>query len=130
MRFLTLSLGMISLASLVGCASGNCETMQNKNVTPEVEMAMEKKLNQQLAQKVRVYKYDGTKQCGEGKEITLAEMAKQLNGIVIFSSQKLSDGKMRIQMCGADTGMANVYEIDRSDLPKAVTLGFQEWTFQ
>lgn len=120
---------LAGLFVLTGCASGSCKNMQNKNRNSESEIAMENKLNQQLSQKVRVFQYDGTKQCGEGKEISLVDMAKQLGDIKVYSSKKINDGKMRIQMCGAENGMANVYEIDRNDLSKAIEKGFREWTF-
>lgn len=79
---------------------------------------------------VHVYKYDNSRQCGQGsKAISLEEMAKQLKNIKIISQSKKNDGMMRIQMCGAPTGEANVYEIDQKDLKKAVKLGFREWKY-
>lgn len=75
---------------------------------------------------VRVFKPDGSKQC-EGGGVELADMEKQLKGIRIVSREKANDGKMRIQMCGADTGQINVYEIPSGDLAKAQKAGFKEW---
>ncbi|HEX4926213.1 MAG TPA: hypothetical protein VFV50_19120 [Bdellovibrionales bacterium] len=75
---------------------------------------------------VRVYKPDGSKQC-EGGGIELADMEKQLKGIKVLAREKANDGKMRIQMCGADTGQLNVYEIPAGDLAKAQKAGFKEW---
>ncbi|MFN8945806.1 MAG: hypothetical protein ACK5WZ_14410 [Pseudobdellovibrionaceae bacterium] len=80
-------------------------------------------------ERVKVAKLDGTLQCNQGKQIPLAEMAKQLAGIQIFSEKNLNDGLMRIQVCGAPTGQNNVYEIPKSELKKAVGLGFKEWLY-
>lgn len=78
---------------------------------------------------VLVFKYDGTKQCGEGQEISLDAMSRQLRDIKIISMSKKHDGMMRIQVCGAPTGHANVYEISDKDLAKAKSYGFQQWKF-
>lgn len=78
---------------------------------------------------IRVYKYDNSRQCGQGKTIALEEMAKQLKNIKVLSQEKKNDGMMRIQMCGAPSGVANVYEIDQKDMKKAIKLGFREWKY-
>ena len=43
---------------------------------------------------IMVYKHDGTLQCGQGKEITLKEMSKQLTaaGVTIIAQKKSDDG--------------------------------------
>ncbi len=79
--------------------------------------------------KVRVFKYDGSLQCGMGEAIPLATMAKELSGLKIYSQENLGDGLMRIQVCGSPTGMANVFEIDAKDLNEALKRGFKEWTY-
>ena len=78
---------------------------------------------------VKVYKYDNSRQCGQGKALDLEDMAKQLKNVKVISQEKKNDGMMRIQMCGAPTGVANVYEIDQKDLKKAVKAGFREWKY-
>lgn len=80
-----------------------------------------------LTQRVFVYKADGSLQCGQGKKISLDDMKKDLKDIKVYSSENKSDGMMRIQVCGAPTGMANVYEIDQKDLAAALKLGFKKW---
>ncbi|MBY0451380.1 MAG: hypothetical protein K2P92_00005, partial [Bdellovibrionaceae bacterium] len=77
--------------------------------------------------RVFVYKPDGSLQCGQGSRITPEDMKKELGAIKVFSSENKSDGMMRIQVCGAPTGMANVYEIDQKDLEAALKLGFKKW---
>jgi hypothetical protein len=78
--------------------------------------------------KVKVYKPDGSLQCGMGSKIALETMEKDLKGIKVFSRTNMNDGLMRIQVCGAPTGQSNVYEIARADLEKALKAGFKEWT--
>lgn len=78
--------------------------------------------------KVRVFKPDGSLQCGMGSKISLETMEKDLKGIKVLSRTNMNDGLMRIQVCGAPTGQSNVYEINRSDLEKALKAGFKEWT--
>jgi hypothetical protein len=74
----------------------------------------------------KVYKYDGTLQCGLGEEIPLAEMAQDLvdAGVSVISSHKSSDGLLHFALCGALTGQINVYEIATVDLYKALQVGF------
>ncbi len=78
--------------------------------------------------KVKVYKPDGSLQCGMGAKTPLDKMEKELKGIKVFSRSNQNDGLMRIQVCGAPTGQCNVYEISRKDLDKALKAGFKEWT--
>ena len=125
----------ITLSFLVGCGSTNC---RRKNVVPAYPgNAISSSSPAVLApntlapvkSRVLVYKYDGSLQCGAGKVISLAEMQKDLGGIKVFSRKRKQDGLMHIQVCGAATGSANVYEILSSDLKKAKAKGFQLWKF-
>ena len=101
----------------VGCASGHCGRDGKA-----VEMDASKL-------KIFVYKYDGSKQCEQGTGTDLKTMSAELSSVKIFSMSKKSDGQMRVQVCGALTGMANVYEISAADLAKAESLGFKKWSF-
>jgi hypothetical protein len=56
-------------------------------------------------------------------------MAKQLKNIKILTQEKKNDGMMRIQMCGAPSGVANVFEIEQKNLKKAIKMGFREWKY-
>lgn len=76
---------------------------------------------------VKIFKYDGSRQCGQGTPQKIDEMAKSLKGIQILSQENKNDGMMRIQMCGAPTGNANIYEIYQKDMKKAFKKGFREW---
>ena len=119
--FLSLSL----LVSLSACTHGNCRTQKDASKTPVTsEVPMTKSAT---TERVKVFKADGSLQCGQGKAVSVAEMQKQLKGITVYSSMNKNDGMMRIQVCGAPTGNSNVYEIDRKDLDAALKLGFKEW---
>lgn len=130
-------------AGLVGCVAGNCRrdgtmvTPQGPvtaSTPPEAAAAKpEEKVGQgsfpPVEKRVFVYKYDGSKQCGAAAGVPPETMAKELQGIKIFSKENKMDGLMHIQVCGAATGRANVFEIKSEDLAKAQAKGFQEWKF-
>lgn len=120
---------MIPLAMfLSGCATGNCRTSASE--TAKAKPSEAPVTTSAPTSRVKVYKPDGSLQCGQGKQIPLAEMQKQLKGIQVYSSANKNDGMMRIQLCGSPTGNHNVYEIDRKDLEAALKVGFKEWTFE
>lgn len=77
---------------------------------------------------VFVAKSDQSKQCDTASGVSLSEMEKELTGISVYSSEKKVDGLMHITLCGAETGMFNVYEIAETDVEKAKGLGFIEWS--
>lgn len=112
-------------AFLAACSHGNCHAqkkVEKKAPTSEVAMTQGNSTS-----RVKVFKYDGSLQCGQGAAVPVATMQKELKDIKVFSSKNQNDGMMRIQVCGSPTGNANVYEIDRKDLEAAVKLGFKEW---
>lgn len=122
---------LFSCLLLAGCAQHHCRrppdtTQPVAVVAPEGEAVP----IDATSRKVRVYKYDGSLQCGQGKAISLEQMATELKGVKIFASQKKSDGLMHIQVCGSPTGQANVYEILEGDVAKAEKSGFKKWTFE
>ena len=80
----------------------------------------------QTLKTVRVAKPDGSLQC-QGKGVDVETMQKELKDISVISSASLSDGRLRIQLCGKPTGQFNVYEIEERDLQEALKLGFKEW---
>lgn len=121
---------------LQACASRHCRTLREEESAKKSEL--EKKpipeempmnlIKPSSADRVRVFKFDGSLQCGLGQAKSLSEMQKDLKGIQVFQSWKRHDGMMRIQLCGSPTGQSNVYEINRKDLEAAVKMGFKEWT--
>lgn len=120
---------ILPLLFVVGaCSHGNCRSQKNGEMTAKTSEVPV--VASSTTDRVKVYKSDGSLQCGQGKQISLAEMQKQLKGIVVHSSANKNDGLMRIQVCGSPTGNHNVYEIDRKDLEAALKAGFKEWTFE
>lgn len=116
-----LSFTVVSLfIFLAACTSTHCR---------QSELEQANLGNKMIVKKVKVYRYDGTLQCGMGSRISIEEMQKELKDIPVFSTAHLNDGLMRIQLCGSPTGDANVYEIEETNLEKAKALGFREWTF-
>jgi len=69
---------------------------------------------------VRVFKYDGSRQCGFVAGISLEEMGKELHalGVTPVSQQKIAAPIMVNAACGLPTGWANVYTIALQDLAK------------
>jgi hypothetical protein len=72
------------------------------------------------ADTVKVFRYDGSLQCGMGQAVPLDEMAKELTAanIKVLSSEKRVVPGFIIALCGAPTGIANVYEIAKDDVPR------------
>lgn len=79
------------------------------------------------ADTVRVAKSDDSRQC-ENNGITLAEMQQELGDMRVYAMTKEHDGLLRIALCGADTGIFNVYDIAATDLEQAIAVGFFDWT--
>lgn len=118
---------LITLALFyVGCSTTACKIEDRPVVAIN---GAEKTMTQakDLTAKVRVYKPDGSLQCGQGAKIDLNEMKKDLQDIPVFSAENRHDGLMRIQLCGHPTGTCNVYEISADALDKATKLGFKKW---
>ncbi len=114
----------------LSCSLGNCRS--HKIEKEQIEGPMPVKENKlipptSISERVKVFKLDGSLQCSRGKKITLSEMQNELKDIKVYSSFSENDGMMRIQLCGAPTGNGNIFEIDRSNLKKALSLGFKEW---
>ncbi len=71
---------------------------------------------------VLVYKYAQSKQCEPDSGISLEDMAKELDEVI--SMHTANDELNRPQVCGAETGELNVYEIELKYYFKAKELGF------
>lgn len=79
------------------------------------------------SQTIKVYKNNGAIQCGTvGVPLQVMEKALPMNGIEVLSSFCAHDGYLRPAVCGAGTGLINVYEIEARYLQKAIDLGFGE----
>lgn len=75
-----------------------------------------------------VARKDGATSCGTVPGQSLEEGAAELQkqGVKVLGSRKGNDGKMHALSCGMPTGSMNVYQIERQDVTKALSLGFQE----
>lgn len=75
-----------------------------------------------------VVRSDGAKSCSPEVTESIDQGAALLRGaqIQVLESRKGSDGMMHAQVCGADTGSLNGYLIQKSDLKRALDLGFKE----
>jgi hypothetical protein len=125
---------ILSFFFAVACSTGKCREQRKTEPNPAVSPATTTDIpaaspmaTKTPAATVKVFKYDGSKQCEKSAGTDLETMAKQLGSIKIISQKKTSDGRMRIQMCGSDTGQINLYEISSSDLDAALKSGFKEW---
>lgn len=123
--------GLFVFLALTACSNANCRAQHEEKRQQAATRLKEggDPLNKtSVADRVRVYKPDGSLQCGQGKAIPVEEMQKELAGLTIHSADNRPDGLMHPQACGFPTGRANVYEIDRKDLETAIKKGFKEWT--
>ncbi len=132
-----LSLIIFCSGLFVSCANKSCRTLKEEEASKGTgqiapSLPTKKELDPMdktsVLQRVKVYKPDGSLQCGQGKKIDLEKMSKELKGIQIFSKENKNDGLMRIQVCGAPTGSCNVFQIDQKDSEAALKLGFKVWT--
>lgn len=122
---------------LMGCATGNCRQTKDSEAkqlaanspAPQPTEIPATKPIPGPAEKVKVFKYDGSLQCGMGKAISPEDMKKDLKSLTVHSATSRADGLMHIQQCGTPTGQANVFEIDKANLSEAKKRGFKEWTF-
>ena len=129
---------LILVLLLTACMSGEC---RRKDKVPPLPGSQKKDSSVAVitsgaavvpleARRVLVYKYDGSLQCGGGQPRSVKDMQKDLGNIKVFSAVKKPDGLMHIQVCGANTGLANVYEILAKDLERAKKSGFKQWKFE
>lgn len=77
---------------------------------------------------VLVFKYQGSVQCAPDSGIAVEDMLLELTdaNINVHCSSEASDGNVIITLCGADTGVVNVYEIPISSITMAENLGFND----
>ena len=113
-------IGLIILCFSFSSLAFSSKSIEDK---AEAEVSMSEKKSETT---VKVYKADGSLQCQPDSGLSLKEMAKQLNNITAISHERKHDGKMRMTLCGTPTGYMNVYEINESQLEKALEYGFKK----
>ena len=125
---------LVLVLTLQACSLAPCREVKTQSDPTAVGPVTEKGVKDQEPQTPKspttlVFKYDGTRQCGEGNPISIEDMALELREVRILSKFTGYDGLMRTQVCGAATGQAHVFEIPSTELPKALSAGFKQWTF-
>lgn len=77
---------------------------------------------------VWVARPDGSQSCSAKGGESLEDGADELKhaNIHVLDSKKSASLKFHSQLCGMPTGTSNAYQISRADLPKALTLGYQQ----
>jgi type IV pilus biogenesis protein CpaD/CtpE len=120
--------------SLFGCASGKCrqkktnkDFVQQARNLPEFQKKQPKKVTYEDLKIIQVHVPDGSLQCEANSQKPVNSFKQKLenNGIKVIKVSHVSDGAIRIQVCGSPTGMLYVFEIQQVDLEKAKKLGFQ-----
>lgn len=111
---------------LVGCASGHCRGQESITEASKMKWTGEEIQKKRQAERVFVYKGDGSLQCAMGQAIKPEDMVKQLGQIKVYSMENKNDGMMRTQVCGSVTGQINVFEISGADLEAALKADFKE----
>lgn len=101
------TLALAFSVTLSGCVAENLAAVEN-------------------AEPIKVFKYEGSKQCEPGSGVSLETMQQALAkaGVNVICAHRGHDGRMRIQMCGADTGKMNLFVIPGDQLQQAKALGF------
>ncbi len=101
--------------------------------TPQQSISMFPALEEKKIQKLEpvkgrvwIYKPDGSKSCGIKKGESLEREKRILKrlGLRIFKARTRHDGKMRVLVCGADTGNLFEFQIDGRGLPIAGRQGY------
>ena len=120
----------ITVFCVSACSSKPCRGINLKKPILKKEEVFKKiDPNKTVIETVKVYKYDGSLQCGMGKPTTPQQMSLQLKPIKIISMLSKHDGLMHITVCGSPTGRANLFEIEKTDLAEARKRGFEIWSF-
>ncbi|MCB0394718.1 MAG: hypothetical protein KDD25_09165 [Bdellovibrionales bacterium] len=109
-----------------GCSLKHCRGPEE---IPQVNAESPKKQPKTEVEKVWACKYDGSVQCEPGRARPIDSDLKELSDMTVFAKEKRSDSLLRVQVCGATTGRANCFQIQKVDLPSAEEKGFKQWTF-
>lgn len=119
----TILLCALPLFFIIACSSTGGQKSNTGSPTTQKEIPNYEPREGQ----VWVYRMDGSKSCGVKKGLSLVEAEKELRarGVNIFKRRKRHDGKMRMMVCGSDTGIQNEIRIDGQSLPIAGALGYR-----
>jgi hypothetical protein len=108
--------GLFFAGVALGAMSNNKDLKLVKSSTSATEVA------------VWIMRSDNAQSCEPKSGTSLKDDAEELKKakIPILDSKKGSDGKVHIQMCGADKGTTNSFLIPKDKLPLALTMGYRE----
>lgn len=120
-------------------ASGQ-KVLRYRQKDKDVSMNSKKVLKQQMdesqypiTERVYVFISDGTLQCEKlPPKLSIDEARARLEAaqIPVFEASPADSGMMMIQVCGAPTGRGYRFQIPKSYLKKAISLGFELWAGQ
>jgi len=127
MKFRSLFMFLPLYLIVTSCSTTTCTKEQMLKKNEDIEKTASLIESQKNMKTIKVYKFDGSKQCDNLPGASLDDMAKELASVKIISSEKKHDGLMRIQVCGQPTGQCNVYEILEADWSIAEKAGFKRW---
>ena len=119
LNFIQSVLVAIFVCVAAGCATGHCPREGDKIVSPASE----------VDRRIWVYKYDNSKQCEPESGTKPEEMLKDFQGIKVWDTKKQNDGQQRVQFCGAYTGNAYLFLVEKKDLPVLKAKGYEVWDF-
>lgn len=128
-RLLSSKYWMAAFASFIlGLVAAQSSTDAFAFSSRKIDSSNSSQSTSENASLVWVTRKDGATSCGVSKGQTLEDGASELqrNGVKVLNSRKGNDGKMHAMSCGMPTGSLNAYQISRDDLPRALTMGFQE----
>lgn len=123
--------------TIVSCSLTKCRQKKDEKTfveqvenLPDFKSKDSKSINAGDLKTVRVYKADGTRQCEANRPIPISELKQQLenNKIKVLKVEHTTDGVMHIQSCGAETGGVYVFDIQQLSLPKALKLGYKNFS--
>ena len=109
-----------------GVSRSDLPSSANTPATARPEASLQQVQRGTSTESVFVFKPDGGLQCGKAAPLSVQAMKSQLQDIPVFSSANRPDSRVHIQMCGAPTGMINVYEIPSNYLSEALKRGFKK----
>ena len=121
-------LALLPALFLVACAGAEQKPERKWNV----KVSKGSQGTKEPGNRIWVAKEDGSKQCEKGSAITVATATTEFQraGVVVYQGRAGQDGMVRTAVCGSGTGRTVELEIPRSDLGKAVSMGFQSISTQ
>lgn len=106
--------------NLLACVSGHC---------PSEYAHSDPRTVKSRSSRVWVFKYDNSKQCEPESGISKEKMLEEFKNIKVWDTQQKNDGQPRVQFCGAYTGNANLFLVDKKDALILKSRGYEVWDY-